>query len=536
MAIVVILGVNGLILSSIAQNNEGPEEPPPVEPSPPPVEPPPPPPVEPPPPPVEPPPPPVEPPPPPTEPPLPSQSDINPIPEVDTLDPPFTPTAPLDIAAIETNFAEDYAAKFGPFFGEVSTDNDIAQELEKLARVTNTNPALLYVIQTSEGLQVILVTANQGNPETGQSLKKIKLASQTLIQIGQSSPSAQDLNNPNVTFKKIPNTPLKKVTQTAEDFRRQISDPVDFNSTSYLASAQQLYQWIIAPLAEELEQKKVDTLVFAMDSGLRSLPVAALHDGQQFLVEKYNLALIPSFSLTDTRYAPIQGKQILGMGITKEVEGQSALPSVAIEIPTLTQNIWQGEAYLDPAATLGNLKKLTQQQKFDIIHLATHAEFNSGDLDRSYIQLWDGKLTLKDIREVARQSKWNGTPTVELLVLSACQTALGDIDAELGFTGLAIQSGVKSALGSLWYVSDEGTLGLMTEFYQRLKTAPIKSAALRQAQIAMIKGQVQITDDGQLLLSDTTQIPLPAILGERGAVNFSHPYYWSAFTLVGNWN
>jgi CHAT domain-containing protein len=392
------------------------------------------------------------------------------------------------------------------------------------------------VIQTSEGLQVILVTANQGNPEVGQSWKQIKLASQTMIQIGQSSPSTQDLNNPNVTFKKIPNTPLKKVTQTAEDFRRQVSDPVDFNSTSYLASAQQLYQWIIAPLAEELEQKKVDTLVFAMDSGLRSLPVAALHDGQQFLVEKYNLALIPSFSLTDTRYAPIQGKQILGMGITKAVEGQSALPSVAIEIPTLTQTIWQGEAYLDPAATLSNLKKLTQQQKFDIIHLATHAEFKSGDIDRSYIQLWDGKLTLKDIREVGRQSKWNGNPTVELLVLSACQTALGDIDAELGFTGLAIQSGVKSALGSLWYVSDEGTLGLMTEFYQRLKTAPIKSAALRQAQMAMIKSQVRITDDGQLLLSDTTRIPLPAIFGERGAVNFSHPYYWSAFTLVGNWN
>lgn len=191
---------------------------------------------------------------------------------------------------------------------------------------------------------------------------------------------------------------------------------------------------------------------------------------------------------------------------------------------------------MDPEVTLTNLKKLTQQQQFDIIHLATHAEFKSGNIDRSYIQLWDGKLTLKDIREVARQSKWNETPTVELLVLSACQTALGDNDAELGFTGLAIQSGVKSALGSLWFVSDEGTLGLMTGFYQNLKTAPIKSAALRQAQMAMLKGQVRISDEGQLVLADGTQIALPAIFAERGEIDFTHPYYWSAFTMVGNWN
>lgn len=269
----------------------------------------------------------------PTETPTPSQSDINPIPEVDTVDPPFIPTSPSDISSIETSFAGAYAAKFGPFFGEVASGDDISQELGKLARATNTNPALLYVIQTPEGLQVVLVTANQGTPEIGQSPTGIKLASATSIQIGQSSPSADDLNNPNVTFKKIPDATVEKVAQAAEDFQRQISDPVDFQSTSYLESAQQLHEWIITPLAEELEKKKVDTLVFAMDAGLRSLPLAALHDGQQFLVEQYNLALIPSFSLTDTRYTPIQGKQVLGMGITQEVDGQSPLPRLRSRFP-----------------------------------------------------------------------------------------------------------------------------------------------------------------------------------------------------------
>ncbi|WP_299403166.1 CHAT domain-containing protein [Acaryochloris sp. IP29b_bin.148] len=532
MAAVVLLSIHGWTVPSYAQPTPGgpPNEPPPTTP---PVETPP---IETPP--VETPPvetPPIETPPTvPTEPP--SQSDINPIPEVDTLDPRLIPTAPSDISAIETRFAGAYATKFGPFFGEIASSNDISQELKKLARATNTNPALVYVIQTAEGLQVILVTASQGDSEVSHSPIGIKLAAATPIQIGQSAPSADDRNNANVTFKKVPEATVKKVAQTAEDFQRQISDPVDFKSTSYLQSAQQLHQWMIAPLAEELEEKKIDTLVFAMDTGLRSLPLAALHDGQQFLVEQYNIALIPSFSLTDTRYAPIQGKQVLGMGITKEVEGQSPLPSVAVEIPALTNNIWQGSAYLDPDVTLANLKKLTQQQQFDIIHLATHAEFKSGNIEQSYIQLWDGKLSLKELREVATASKWSDTPTVELLVLSACQTALGNTDAELGFTGLAIQSGVKSALGSLWYVSDEGTLGLMTGFYQSLKTAPIKSAALRQAQMAMLNGQVRITDDGQLMLADGTQMALPAIFGERGEVDFTHPYYWSSFTMVGNWN
>jgi CHAT domain-containing protein len=130
-----------------------------------------------------------------------------------------------------------------------------------------------------------------------------------------------------------------------------------------------------------------------------------------------------------------------------------------------------------------------------------------------------------------RQLRWNNPP-VELLVLSACQTAIGDKNAELGFSGLAVQAGVKSAVASLWEVSDEGTLGLMVEFYRDLKTAPIKAEALRQAQIAMLKGQVRL-EEGQLHNSRGS-ISLPPALAALENENLSHPYYWAAFIVVGS--
>jgi CHAT domain-containing protein len=123
-------------------------------------------------------------------------------------------------------------------------------------------------------------------------------------------------------------------------------------------------------------------------------------------------------------------------------------------------------------------------------------------------------------------------PPVELLVLSACRTAQGDEEAELGFAGLAVQAGVKSALGSLWYVSDEGSLGLMTQFYEKLREAPIKAEALRRAQLAMLRGEVRV-QKGMLVTSGSSFL-LPAQLALLGDIDFSHPYYWSAFTMIGN--
>ncbi|HBK65590.1 MAG TPA: hypothetical protein DD000_19380 [Cyanobacteria bacterium UBA11166] len=316
----------------------------------------------------------------------------------------------------------------------------------------------------------------------------------------------------------------EKVFKVAQEFRSGVTNVR--NQDGYLNSSQQLYQWIIAPLAEDLAAGGVKNLVFILDSGLRSLPIAALHDGKRFLIEKYSISLMPSLSLTDTSYRNINNAQVLAMGADTFSE-QKPLPAVPIELGAIAGKIWKGKYFLNNAFTLENLKAQRQETPFGIIHLATHANFLPGQPSESYIQLWNSKLRLDQIRQLG----WHNPP-VELLVLSACRTALGDEEAELGFAGLAVQAGVKSALASLWYVSDEGTLGLMTEFYQELKISSIKAEALRQAQLAMLRGEVQI-ESGKLR-SGGEEIILPPELVRVGNLQLTHPYYWAAFTMIGS--
>jgi CHAT domain-containing protein len=120
-------------------------------------------------------------------------------------------------------------------------------------------------------------------------------------------------------------------------------------------------------------------------------------------------------------------------------------------------------------------------------------------------------------------------------VLSACKTAVGDESAELGFAGLALGTGVKSALASLWNVSDEGTLGLMSEFYRQLEKHQMKAQALRKTQLAMLTKQLRL-ENGRIILSDGSTVPLPPELSNQEDLDLSHPYFWSAFTLIGDWN
>jgi CHAT domain-containing protein len=310
----------------------------------------------------------------------------------------------------------------------------------------------------------------------------------------------------------------------AQEFRSQTTD--FRRRRGYQVSSQQLYKWIVAPLEADLQTRGVQNLVFLMDTGLRSIPIAALSNGKEFIIERYSVGLMPSLSLTDTRYKNIKNAQVLAMGAETFTEF-NPLPAVPVEVSTIAGQLWQGKFFLNNAFTLQNLKLQRQKQPFGIIHLATHGEFRPGNPSNSYIQLSDTKLRLNQLRQLG----WNNPP-VELLVLSACRTALGDEEAELGFAGLSVLAGVKSSLASLWYVSDRGTLGLMTEFYEQLKTAPIKSEALRQAQLAMLKGEVRL-EDGKLI-TPGADIPLPPQLALLDNQTLEHPYFWSAFTMIGN--
>ncbi len=415
---------------------------------------------------------------------------------------------PLDIDLGTENQDAEFAQEFGDYLG-LETESlaltypDMRNLAATIAAETGRKPAFVYVSFLPEGrgakvkqdtdpLELLLVTA-QGEP-----IRRV-----------------------------IYTAPRAQVMQVAAAFRSGVTDRT---SQDYLEPAQQLYQWLIAPLAESLETRHIDHLLFLMDGGLRSLPLAALHDGHQFLVEKYSLGMAPSLSLVNTHYVDIKTTRLLAMGAS-HFKAQAPLPAVPIELAVIAQHFPHGQSLLDADFTIKNLQATRSQTPYGILHLATHGEFKPGAPQESYIQFWDQPLMLNQIRQLGLS-----TPPVELLVLSACRTALGDDQAELGFAGLAAQAGVKSALASLWYVSDEGTLALMTEFYDQLRqpAVKLKVEALRQAQLAMIHGKVAIANGFLSAPALAKPLALPPAFAHWYNNELAHPYYWAAFTMIGN--
>lgn len=298
-----------------------------------------------------------------------------------------------------------------------------------------------------------------------------------------------------------------------------------------LRPAQQLYDWIIRPIAARLEADGVEQLVFCMGEGLRTVPLAALHDGEQFLIERYAIAQIPGFTLLDAQaIGSHRASRVLAMGAS-EFGDLAPLPGVPLELTAIAERFQQGgggsRQILNEGFTASNLQRQRQRGE-EIVHLATHADFRTGPVTRSFVRFWDEALSLDRLRSL----DW-ATPPVQLLVLSACKTAVGDRNAELGFAGLAVAAGVPTAIASLWTVSDLGTLALMDAFYERLTSAPSATVALRLAQLDLLQGRVRI-DSGQLRRRDGTLLALPASLGAEEALDLTHPFHWAAFTVIGN--
>ncbi|MDB9315935.1 CHAT domain-containing protein [Spirulina sp. CS-785/01] len=315
--------------------------------------------------------------------------------------------------------------------------------------------------------------------------------------------------------------------KVARQFRRTVTNA---HREDYLGPGQKLYDWLVAPIEETLEEYEITHLTYLLDEGLRLIPLAALYDGEQFLIERYSVSLMPSLALADLSYADVREMNVLAMGMDEFEKTENSdlppLPAVSMELDVLTNELWPGESYLNEGFTQQRLIEARQDKPYGIVHLATHGTFRSGSPQDSYIQLGDRTLSLDELRELSLHN-----PKVELLVLSACRTAIGSAEAELGFAGLAVMAGVKSALGSLWYSNDAGTMGLMTTFYEFLDESPIKAQALRESQLAMMRGEVVFEDE--MLVTPQGRFPLTPELAELGDLAFTHPYFWSAFTLVG---
>jgi CHAT domain-containing protein len=449
-----------------------------------------------------------------------------------------TPVVETEIPQQEGSFTEIFENYLGIEERTSPVTLEQAQvTLQTIQQATGVKPAIIYAffVPSTADSETSAKSYSDKNPNSSPTLWQFNSfnfssTAEPTLSTNQSAQATDQLELVIITpdgqsiRRQVPGATREKVLNATKNLRRAITNirvP-----RPYQEQAQQLYQWLVAPIEEDLQAQQIDNLVFSLDSGLRSLPIAALHDGNGFIVERYSIGLIPSLSLTDTRYTDVKNLQVLAMGASQFTD-QNPLPAVPMELSVIVGQLWQGQSFLNEEFTLDNLKTARASQPFGIIHFATHGEFKPGEPENSYIQFEDTKLRLDQLQDL----KLNDPP-VELMVLSACRTALGDEEAELGFTGLAVQAGVKSALGSLWYVSDEGTLGFMTQFYEQLKQAPIKVEALRQAQLAMLRGEVRL-ENGQLVTPNGT-FPLPPELAELGDKKLSHPYYWSAFTLVGN--
>ncbi|MFE4106307.1 CHAT domain-containing protein [Almyronema epifaneia] len=448
------------------------------------------------------------------------------------------------IVDIETAFTQEFVQHLGITEDvPIQSVNQGQQKLQEIVQAAGTTPAIIYVAFTPAPGNLSQVTspvgrAVPGQPETENAVLFSSSAAATALKAENTTAQQNALKQANDQLELILVTPgqdpvrvrLPEVTrsqmlQVASQLRREVTDRTRRRTTSYLPPAQQLYQWIIAPLAAELAAQNVQHISFVLDAGLRSLPIAALHSGQGFIIEQYSVALMPSLSLTDTRYQDVRGAEVLAMG-TADFADLPDLPAVAIELANIVGRLWPGEALTNEQFTADSLVAQRRDRPYSLLHLATHGEFNEGSLDNSFIQFWDRRVQLSEIRQLQLNN-----PLAELLVLSACRTALGNPEAELGFAGLAVQTGAKTALASLWLVDDVGAASFMMEFYDALRTTPIRATALQQAQLAMMRGETQVTS-GRLAWSGG-ELPLPETVAQNLGT-LSHPYFWAAFTLVGS--
>ena len=394
---------------------------------------------------------------------------------VKSTDPP-TAIAPANAEASETNTSPLQTAiatleklklaELQNFFGDDCVQVALSNAKESTA-LQETNTAVVYFTILPESLETIL-----------------QLPSGDLV--GYRQPIA-----------------TRQLEDALREFRFQLQD--GSGGRSYLALANQLYDWLIRPIEPALQSAQPDTLVFVNDGALRLVPMAALHDGQQFLIEKYAIATTPSLSLTTLKPSENRDLRALVLGLSVDTPDQDfgPLENVATEAKTV-QELLDGTLLLDDAFTLENLQASLQERSYPVIHMATHGQFGI-DANNTFLLSFDRRISIEQLDNLLRAQR--GRRPVELLTLSACETALGDDRSALGIGGVAVRAGVESAVATVWKISDEATVPLIEEFYRQLSQPGVsKAQALRAAQLQTI-----------------------------AAGNYDHPFYWSPFILIGNW-
>jgi CHAT domain-containing protein len=292
------------------------------------------------------------------------------------------------------------------------------------------------------------------------------------------------------------------LTREVREFRRHI-ERYDFR-TDYLRHARQLYRWLIEPMEAQLAAAGIETLVMVPDGPLRTIPLAALYDGQRFLVERYAIATTPGLTLTSPQPLAREQVDLFAGGLTEGVQGFSPLPNVGTELERISAQ-FPSETLRDQQFLVDEVQERIARGNQEIVHIATHGQFNS-DHSQSFLLAYDDKITMDRLQSTIATRGRQQEP-LELLVLSACQTAAGDDRAALGLAGVALKAGARSALASLWFVNDESTARMVEDFYDYLgDESNSKARALQLAQLQLIRDE-----------------------------RFAHPAFWAPFLLIGNW-
>ncbi|MFE1746967.1 CHAT domain-containing protein [Coleofasciculus sp. H7-2] len=311
---------------------------------------------------------------------------------------------------------------------------------------------------------------------------------------------------------KLPQQPLRhyktaisqsEVERIAGELRKQLTKPYTLRETQSLSK--QVYDWLILPASKDLAASNIKTLVFVLDGSLRNIPMAALYDGQQYLVQKYGVALTPGLQLLGPKSLERGKIKALTAGLTESRQGFAALSNVMLELNQI-KSVVPTTVLLDREFTSTAFQKEINAVSFPVVHLATHGQFSS-KAEETFILTWDNRINVNQLDNLLRIRDTNRPTAIELLVLSACQTASGDKRAALGLAGVAVRAGARSTLASLWSLDDESSALLMSQFYQELTNTKVtKAEALRFAQLALLQNP-----------------------------RYQHPRYWAPYVLVGNW-
>lgn len=323
---------------------------------------------------------------------------------------------------------------------------------------------------------------------------------------------------------KLPQEELKHYStaiaqeQVEQHLKNLLDDITDFSKLpdAITSESKTVYDWLIKPFAEDLEQRKVKNLVFVLDGLLRNIPMAVLYDGEKYLIEKYAVAVTPGLRILTGQ--PL--KEVKTLALTGGISEQnqvgndiySELPYVQDELSKIALKVTTIDELLNHKLLKNNLENKVETDDFNILHLATHGNFSS-DPENTYIVVWQNKLKVKEFDKLLRLTNSNKKIPLELLVLSACETATGDSRATLGLAGISLRAGARSTLASLWIVNDRSTSELMQRFYQELSRVQegekiSKAEALRRAQLAILRSNQE---------------------------DWNRPYYWAPFILVGDW-